>query len=106
MHQDKIFPTRFIFYVGKLVKKMSNMGWYLFDCHFGVIFCFEKCEFKERDYFIWDPSYPGEGKYSISMRYPFLRKTIGVKAKHSKLNNNTRKKTFKSHRSGSIISCR
>ena len=72
----RFYPPVLYFMLEKWLKKMSNMGWYLFDCHFGVVFCFEKCEFRERDYFIWDPGYPGEGKYSISMRYPFLRKKL------------------------------
>ena len=46
----------------------------------------------EKEYFVWDPTYTGEGKYSISMRYPSIMKIYGVHKKKSKLNYYSSKK--------------
>jgi hypothetical protein len=67
---------------------MSSKGWHIIDCKIGILYYFEKGKPQEKEYFVWDPTYTGEGKYSIPMRYPFLKKTYGVKGKHSKLNQN------------------
>jgi len=63
---------------------MSMKGNHLIGRRFGVVYYFEKGEPKEREYFVWEPTYTAEGKYSISLQYPFLDKKYGLK--NSKLN--------------------
>lgn len=84
----RIYPSFLYFKLEKWLKKMSLQGWHLIYRKFGVIYYFEKGSPREREYFVWDATYTGEGRYSIAMRYPFLEKTYGIKKKKSKLNKN------------------
>jgi hypothetical protein len=73
----------------KWLKKMSNKGWHLVSRKFAIIYYFEKGLPEDKEYFVWSPTYTGEGRYSIDMRYPSLAKTYGKNKKKSKLNNNS-----------------
>lgn len=68
------------------LKKMSLRGWHLVQRKLRCIYFFEQGDVMEKEYFVWDPTYTGEGKYSIGMRYPSIMKTYGVHKKKSKLN--------------------
>lgn len=85
----RIYPSFLYFLLEKWLKKMSLKGWHLVFRKFGIIYYFEKGVPEEKEYFVWDPTYTGEGKYSIASRYPFLEKTYGVEKKKSKLNKNS-----------------
>ena len=84
----RIYPSILYFRREKWLTKMSLQGWHLVNRRFGIIYYFEKGLPKEKEYFAWEATYTGEGKYSIPMRYPFLKKTYGVKKQKSKLNKN------------------
>ena len=84
----RLYPPCLYFLLEKWFKKMSLKGWHVFDCKV-FIYYFEKGNPEEKEYFVYTPTYTGEGKYSIPMRYPFLRETYGVKKKYSKLNKNS-----------------
>lgn len=86
----RIYPTFLYGYLDNWLKKMSLKGWHIVHC--GIfLFWFEKGEPKEKEYFTYGLS-TQEGKYSISLRYPLLEKTYGVKRKKSKINSNSMKK--------------
>ena len=68
---------------------MSVKGWQIVHCGL-LTFWFEKCEPNEKEYFTYGLA-TQEGRYSISMRYPFLDKTYGVQKKKSKINANDAK---------------
>ena len=82
----RFYPPFLYFLLENWLKKMSLNGWHLINRRIGIIYCFEIGEPEIKEYFAWDPSYTGEGKYSIPMRYPSIKKTYGVKAKYSILN--------------------
>ena len=90
-NKDKIiriryYPSFLYFLLERWLSKMSLRGWELVSRHIGVVYRFEKSTPKSREYFVWEPTRIGEGKYSIPMRYPFLEIHYGVKKKYSKLN--------------------
>ena len=86
----RIYPAFLYHRLDKWLKQMSADGWHIVDC--GILFFwFEKGEPEEKEYFTYGLS-TQEGKYSISLRYPFLEKTYGVKKKKSKINSNEGKK--------------
>lgn len=68
---------------------MSLKGLHLISRKCGFIYLFERGEPKKKEYFIWNPTYTGEAKYSINLRYPSLIKTYGVEKNRSKLNKNS-----------------
>lgn len=84
----KIYPPVMYFLLEKWLRKMSSNGWHLIKRKF-FIYYFEKGEPEKREYFVWSPSYTGEGKYSIPLRYPKLTITYGKKKQKSKLNKNS-----------------
>lgn len=90
----RIYPPVVYFLLEKWLKKMSTKGLHLVNCNFGIIYRFEKGIPEEKEYFVWDTTRTGEGKYSIELRYPLLRKEFGVKEKRSKLNKNSSRKHF------------
>lgn len=90
----RFYPSFLYFCLEKWLKKMSCKGWILFNCSFGIFYHFEKGIPKEREYFVWSPTARGEGKYSINLRYPFLRKRFGIKEKYSRLNKNSQKRHY------------
>ena len=71
---------------------MSNSGFHLVDSNL-ISFLFECGEPKNKVYFTYtaESGRNDDGKYSIPLRYPFLKKTYGVKPKYSKLNKNQSK---------------
>ena len=90
---DKEYIKKFRFYpsilysrLDKWLKRMSANGWHIVHCGF-FTFWFEKGKPSEKVYFTYGLS-TQEGKYSISLRYPFLEKTYGVKNKKSVINAN------------------
>jgi hypothetical protein len=85
----RIYPTFLYNYLDKWLKEMSLSGWHIIDCHM-FSFVFEKGEPTQKEYFTYGLS-TQEGYYNISLRYPFLEKTYGVKKKKSKINSNTTK---------------
>ena len=82
----RIYPPFLYSKLERWLKRMSCQGWHLVSRKFCVIYYFEKGKQEEKEYFVWDPTYTGEGKYSISLRYPDLIKTYGVPKKKSLLN--------------------
>lgn len=88
----RIYPAFLFFLMENWLKKMSLQGWHLVDCKMYMFYCFERSEPKEKEYFAWTPTHTGDGFYSITLRYPLLVKTYGIKSKRSKLNMNSEKK--------------
>lgn len=72
----------------KWLKSMSLKGWHIVHCGL-FYFLFEKGKPTEKEYFTYTNTQ--EGKYSISLMYPLLEKTYGVKKKKSKINSNEAK---------------
>lgn len=86
----RVYPTFLYGYLDNWLKKMSLRGWHIVHC--GVfLFWFEKGEPIEKEYFTYGLS-TQEGKYSLSLRYPFLEKTYGLSKKKSKINANESKR--------------
>ena len=68
---------------------MSLNGWHIIYC--GIFFFwFEKGLPQEKEYFTYGLS-TLEGKYNLSLQYPFLEKTYGVKKRNSKINSSKSK---------------
>ena len=85
----RFYPSFLYSFLDRWLKRMSLSGWHIVHC--GIVsFWFEKGPPLQKEYFTYgDP--PKEGKYSISLRYPGLEKTYGVKKKASKINSNEAK---------------
>ena len=73
----------------KWLKKMSLLGWHIVDCGM-LFFVFEKGEPANKEYFTYI-SLVNESKHNLSLMFPFLEKTYGVKEKKSKINANKAK---------------
>lgn len=76
----------------KWLKQMSAKGWHIVDCGL-FYFLFEKGAPKEKEYFTYsaDSPHKSAGRFSISLRYPFLDVHLGVSKKKSKINSNAYK---------------
>lgn len=85
----RIYPAFLYHHLDKWLKLMSLSGWHIVHCGL-FTFWFEKGEPCEKEYFTYGLS-TQEGKYSISLRYPMLEKTYGVKKDKSKINANDTK---------------
>lgn len=72
----------------KWLKKMSSSGWHIVHV-FGFLYFFEKGLPESKEYFTYFIPIKGEGKYSLSLRYPFLEKKIAKK--NSQINSNNKK---------------
>lgn len=90
LRKFRIYPDFLYCRLDKWLKSMSLKGWHIVHCGM-FFFTFEKGEPKKKEYFTYGGPPKGEGKYSISLRYPMLEKTYGVKSKKSKINANKRK---------------
>ena len=86
----RIYPAFLYSRLDKWLKAMSAKGWHIVHCS-ALSFWFEKGEPEEKEYFTYGLS-SREGKYSISLRYPLLEKTYGVKKGKSKISSNETKK--------------
>ena len=84
----RFYPCFLYFLLENWLKRMSQAGWHLIERK-AIFYYFEKGEPKDKDYFVWDPTFIGMGKYSVPLRYPNLIKTYGVSKKKSKLNRNS-----------------
>lgn len=85
----RIYPYFVYNRLDKWLKEMSAKGWHIVHC--GIFFFwFEKGEPKDKEYFTYGLS-TQEGKYSLSLRYPLLEKTYGLKKKKSPINSNKNK---------------
>lgn len=94
MDTDKRYIKKIRFYpyflysrLDKWLKLMSLNGWHITHCGM-FYFLFEKGKSGEKEYFTYGLS-SQEGKYSISLRHPFLEQTYGLK--ESKINSNKTK---------------
>ena len=85
----RFYPMFLYSCLDKWLKDMSLKGWHIVHCGL-LTFVFEKGEPCEKEYFTYGLS-TQEGKYSISLRYPFLEETYGLKSKKSKINFNKAK---------------
>ena len=83
----RIYPYFLYFRLDKWLKYMSSNGWHIVHCGL-FFFLFEKGENSLREYFTYGLS-TQEGKYDISMKFPSLEKTYGLK--RSKINSNKKK---------------
>lgn len=81
----RFYPECFLFMLDVWLKRMSQDGYHLVD-HGIITYIFEKGIPENREYFTYSSDRTGEGKYSISLRYPDLKKTYGKNRKKSKLN--------------------
>ena len=90
LRKFRIYPEFLYFRLDKWLKSMSLKGWHIVHCGM-FFFTFEKGEPKNKEYFTYGVPPKGEGKYSISLRYPMLEKTYGVNRKKSKINANEKK---------------
>ncbi len=88
----RFYPAFMYSKLDKWLNKMSLSGWHLVDSNI-ISFLFEQGEPKNKIYFTYNSGWArnDSGEYSIPLRYPFLEKTYGVKAKYSKLNKNKNK---------------
>lgn len=81
----RFYPDCFFFMLDKWLKKMSQKGYHLID--YGIFtYTFEKGRPADKEYFTYSCDRTGDGWFSISLRYPNLKKTYGKKRKKSKLN--------------------
>ena len=92
LRKFRLYPSFLYNRLDKWLNKMSLLGWHLVDSNM-FSFLFERGEPQNKIYFTYDVGWGlnDAGKYSIPLRYPFLEKTYGVKAKYSKLNKNRSK---------------
>ena len=73
----RLYPAFLYKRLDKWLKEMSLKGLHIVDCRF-FTFIFEKGAPKEKEYFTYGDAIR-EGKYSLSMRHPFLEKNMGLK---------------------------
>ena len=86
----RIYPSFLYARLDKWLKKMSLSGWHI--VHSGLLFfVFERGEPAIKEYFTYT-HLTNEGKHNLSLMFPFLEETYGVKAKKSKINANKAKK--------------
>ena len=85
----RIYPYFLYSRLDRWLKSMSANGWHIVHCGL-FMFWFEQGEPLRKEYFTYGLS-TQEGKYSLSLRYPFLEKTYGVKAKKSRINSNEKR---------------
>ena len=92
MKKIRFYPSFFYAHLDRWLKKMSRSGWHIVHCG-RFTFLFEKGKPAEKEYFTYGSGLHSEkdGYYSIELRYPFLKKTYGVKKKYSKINANEAK---------------
>lgn len=88
----RVYPSFLYSRLDRWLKAMSLKGLHVVHCDM-LSFWFEKGLPKEKEYFTYGLA-TQEGKYNISLKYPLLEKTYGVKSKNSKINSND-KKTYK-----------
>lgn len=88
----RIYPQFMYHRLDKWLKQMSAKGWHIVDCGL-FYFLFEKGAPKEKEYFTYsaDSPHKSAGRFSISLRYPFLDVHFGVNQKKSKINSNANK---------------
>ena len=85
----RIYPSFLYNKLDKWLKKQSLRGWHIVHC--GIFFfMFENGIPMAQEYFTYGLS-TLEGKYSISLRHPFLEKRYGVRKDKSKINSNEKK---------------
>ena len=85
----RTYPSFMYHRLDKWLKAMSLKGWHI--VHAGwFIFVFKKGEPSKKEYFTYGLS-TQEGKYNLTLMYPMLEKTYGVKPKQSAINSNKRK---------------
>ena len=85
----RIYPYFLYSRLDRWLKSMSANGWHIVHCGW-FMFWFEQGEPLRKEYFTYGLS-TQEGKYSLSLRYPFLEKTYGVKVKKSRINSNEKR---------------
>ena len=89
----RFYPACMYFALDRWLKNMSCNGWHIVDC--GIFtYLFEEGSPQEKEYFTYMGGGTGRndgGFFSLSLRYPFLEKTYGVKKKNSQINANERK---------------
>lgn len=75
------------------LKEMSEKGFYLIDYGF-LKYVFKESEISSRIYFVFNCGgvHKDEGKYSILLKYPLLKKEYGLSSHRSFLNKNMRNK--------------
>lgn len=87
----RIYPSFLYRSLDKWLKSMSVKGWHIVHCGL-FFFLFEKGEPCEKEYFTYSHLVaPNEGKYDVSLRFPFLENTYGVNKKKSQINANETK---------------
>ena len=86
----RFYPFFLLKHQDEWLKKMSCSGFHLVD--YGLFrYTFELGLPEEKHYFSYALLDHNNGYYNFSMRYPVLRKTLGVPMWRSKLNLNNRK---------------
>ena len=89
MRKVRFYPYFLYNRLDRWLKSMSAEGWHIVYC--GIFsFWFERGDPEIREYFTYGLS-THEGKYSISLRYPNLEKTYGLKNKKSAINSSRTK---------------
>ena len=84
LKKHRFYPSFLYHRLDKWLKIMSQKGWHLVHST-EFSFIFEEGEKEDREYFTYG-LITQEGKYNISLMYPMLEKTYGLKI--SKLNKN------------------
>ena len=84
----RYYPCFMYSQLDKWLKKMSSSGWHIVHI-FCFLYFFEKGLPESKEYFTYFIPIRGEGKYNLSLRYPFLEKKIAKK--NSQINSNNKK---------------
>lgn len=85
----RIYPVFLYHRLDRWLKLMSEKGWHIAHCSL-FFFFFEKGQPSTKEYFTYGLS-TQEGKYSISLRHPFLEKKYGLEKNKSIINANKAK---------------
>ena len=86
----RIYPPFLYSRLDRWLKSMSKKGWHIIHCG-TFFFWFERGDPEEKEYFTYGLT-TQEGKYSLTLRYPLLERTYGLRNSKSKINSNKTKK--------------
>lgn len=86
----RIYPPFLYSRLDRWLKSMSEKGWHIVHCGM-FFFWFERGDPEKKEYFTYGLT-TQEGKYSLSLRYPLLERTYGLRNNKSRINSDKTKK--------------